>query len=313
MISIPKRYRVVAAAGTLIATLLLALAFAYSGGSKETASVSDYQKTRQEWERRFTEDGTDEAYRAYIEVSSGLDYNASHRLSHVVGEILYRRLGVAGISACTADFAFGCYHGFAGRSLADKGPAFVSSLDEGCKESDDPLGCLHGIGHGILSYLGNEKINQALEACASLKQESPVGGCFGGVFMEYNFNTMQSENGIEVRSYSKEEAYEPCASAVNAEFRISCYFDAPSWWHAAATNWSDSESARFRAVGEMCAAIADSEERQSCFRGIGNVIAPTSGYDAGIIREWCAEMAAADAQGACEATAFGHVRDKTAR
>jgi len=266
---------------------------------------ASYQERYAFWRVEFEK--SDRAYVELIDSGRDLSYDDSHEVAHMAGELLYETIGLPGTALCTADFQYGCYHGFAGRALSDVGLVSVSDIRAACDSSPEPLGCIHGIGHGVLAFLGNEKLLEALRACASLKQESPVGGCFGGVFMEYNFNTMQSVAGISVRSFSENGANEPCEGLPN-EFKIPCYFDQPAWWHAAATDTTADESDRFRSIGIRCAAIPP-PYRNVCYQGIGNVIGPTSGYETTTMRAWC-ELLPLEGRESCQLFAEGHLRTR---
>jgi hypothetical protein len=266
--------------------------------------ATPYQDRVAFWREEFSDDARG-AYRRLIEESRHLSYDESHAAAHLGGELLYEIEGLAGIAACTAEYQFGCYHGFAGSALAREGLESVSALKSLCDTSPDALGCLHGIGHGVLAFLGNEKLVEALEVCASLEQTSPVGGCFGGVFMEYNFNTMQSDVGIAVRPFGEDAANEPCASLPD-DLKIPCYFDQPAWWHAAASDGTADEAVRFGSIGKRCAML-ESPYRRACFEGIGNVIGPTSGYNVPMMHAWCDTMPS-DGRGPCFEFAEGHLK-----
>lgn len=286
-------------------SVALALALAYAAYDRTATSAgTTYQERYAYWQEEF-EDDPDSAYAKLVTHGKSLSYDASHELAHMAGEIIFGSEGLQGIARCTADFEFGCYHGFAGRALSESGLGRVQEINAACTESSDALGCLHGIGHGVLAFLGNGKLAEALDVCASLGQESPVGGCYGGVFMEYNFNTMQSDVGIAVRPFEEEAAHEPCSS-LPEKFRIPCFFDQAAWWHAAATDGSRDEEERFHGVGLRCAKLVPSFQT-ACYQGVGNVIGPTSGYDTTVMREWCDAMPAGGRE-PCFLFAKGHVK-----
>jgi len=297
----------------LLAAFVVCAVLLFSVSRKPTVMTSDaaYQKEVATWNAVFAQKPLETAYSEYLTAGNALSYDASHQLAHIVGQILYEKLGVQGISHCSADFAYGCYHGFAGEALYAAGLNSILQLEAACKESLDVLGCEHGIGHGILSFIGNSSLSEALKHCATLHQSSPVGGCYGGVFMEYNFQTMQSGSGIAVRTYDASHAYEPCASQVPPQFREACYFDEPAWWRAAATDAGSSDEARLRILAALCENIPTQENRATCFNGIGNVIGPTSGYDATVMKKWCSVMPKKEDRDACLTTAQGHLRARS--
>lgn len=292
-------------------TLILALfsgVFFLADHKKRTRSSTpapSFQALQKKWKGTFAHGDAKKAYQEFVDAGAMMSYDNAHTLSHVIGEILYAQYGFGGLEKCGPDFSYGCYHGFAGRALSEHGVSSVADLDADCMKSADPLGCEHGIGHGILAFLGNEKLSQALTICGSLHQASPIAGCFGGVFMEYNFNTMQSKQGIEVRPYVPAQAYEPCATVVPSEYRAACYFDQPAWWRAAAAS-SSSSDAGFSATGALCAKIAGSEDRDMCYRGVGNIVAPESAYDETMMRTRCATMPDAHARAICFTEAKQH-------
>lgn len=275
--------------------VLVVIGYAFFAWNSGTTAVRGLDRTV--WETYAEHHSSQQIREALITEGKNLSYNDSHALAHVVGEVLYEKIGVNGIAACGDEYAYGCYHGFAGRALQEKGLDSVTAVNEGCRTSEDPLGCQHGVGHGVLSFLGNGEILQALTLCDALHQASSVGGCFGGVFMEYNFNTMQSPSGIEVRPFIDADALLPCAM-LPLQFQDGCYFDQPAWWHASALP-DGTEVERFTRDGELCNRVRHKENRDICYRGIGNVVAPTSGFSEPVMREWCGKMPNAGAQATC--------------
>lgn len=117
-----------------------------------------------------------------------------HDLAHLAGSLIYDQKGFDGITLCTPDFAFGCFHGF-----LDK--AFVKSIDKlqeahkACLKLDSSLSgsvasCLHGIGHGVASFFSVSDLKKSLSTCRKL--ESGEQYCFDGVFMEFARNAPES-------------------------------------------------------------------------------------------------------------------------
>lgn len=278
--------------------------FSFVFFAQDQPVVSDLGLDKAAWEVYAEHHSSDEMRTVLLAEGANLSYDDSHALAHIVGEVLYEKNGPLGIAACGTEFAYGCYHGFAGRALEEKGMDSISTVNESCLTSIDELGCQHGIGHGILAFLGNDQLLQALKACESLHQSSPVGGCFGGVFMEYNFNTMQSPSGIEVRPFMNVPAYEPCVS-LPSDLQSACYFDQPAWWHASALP-NASEKERFARDGELCSFVRDTENKETCYRGIGNVVAPTSGFSEPLMHEWCGMMPGRSAETLCLEYALRH-------
>lgn len=280
-----------------------------SGNAIQKGGLSRYQTLEEEWKQRFEKFGSERAYGDFVREASALSYSEAHELSHMIGAVLYERHGEEGIVRCTADFAFGCYHGFAGVALSALGLDAVPLLKEGCYAGDVRVGfgCLHGIGHGILSYLGNDELVAALRVCEGVQHdEDEVGGCFGGVFMEYNFNTMQSPDGIELRPFDELHPYDPCPTTP-APSLLSCYYELPAWWRATLDMAEPARRDQFKEIGERCQRVNDGDLRSACYRGIGNIVGPLSEYRVTLMREWCSLMPDSGAFDVCFREALGHL------
>ena len=143
-------------------------------------------------------------------VVKGQVVGGAHELSHIVGNTLYQQKGISGIGVCDPTFAYGCYHGVTEEFLIAEGVSKVREAMEQCRkifpvrESGNLLpyySCIHGFGHGLLSWEGLDR-GKALEDCDQLdRQERQY--CYDGVFMEYSFSAPLS-------SFSKTEPWKIC-------------------------------------------------------------------------------------------------------
>lgn len=276
----------------------------WSGESKEASHVV---LERSQWIERLTDASPDDVYRMFLAEAKDLPYSRAHALSHIVGEAFDAVHGTEGIAACGMEFGYGCFHGVSGSVLSREGLDALPRLRDACNRPEHGffLGCLHGVGHGVLAYLGNDELVQALEACASVQGDGePIGGCWGGVFMEYNFNTMQSNEGIALRSFDATHALEVCAD-VPEQFRHACYYEQPAWWRASMLAKHASDGSEFQAMGALCRQVADDVLHETCVRGIGNIAGPESGYSYEQIRGWCSHLDERDV-GICVNEALGH-------
>ena len=229
------------------------------------------------------------AYADFIETADTLPYDQAHTLAHIVGAILYDREGIAGLSNCTDDFAFGCYHGFAGGVIEKRGITGVGEFTEACKRQEDVTDCEHGIGHGLLAYLGSDGLTDALLLCPQAPSGT-VAGCYNGVFMEYFLSTLQRDEGVPIRALDSRAPEEPCASGVPEKFQPACYYELPAWWRARVAAEGASYEEQFRVTGQRCASVADSNLQAVCFKGAGAQIGVFSTYDMKHIRAWCSLM-----------------------
>ena len=128
-----------------------------------------------------------------------------HDLAHLSGGLLYKQLGFAGLAKCSADFAFGCYHGFLDTAFAKNLDHLLDAQDACLKLGPDgsgPVGsCIHGIGHGIASFHLTADLKVSLADCRKLTSGRDF--CFDGVFMEFVRSAPDS-------FYNKEKPLFPC-------------------------------------------------------------------------------------------------------
>lgn len=249
---------------------------------------SSYQELKRTWEDIFKQTPT-VAYADFIEVANMLPYDQAHSLAHIVGTILYNREGIAGLSNCTSDFAFGCYHGFAGGVIEKRGITGVGEFTEACKTQENVTDCEHGIGHGLVAYLGSDKLTEALELCPPAPAGS-VGGCYNGVFMEYFLSTLQRDQGVPIRKLDSEALEGPCVSGVPKKFQPACYYELPAWWRAWAAVGRTSYEEQFNVIAKRCGSVVDSHLQTICFQGAGAQIGVFSKYDMKHIQAWCSMM-----------------------
>ena len=242
------------------------------------------------WGKRIDEVEAEAAYEEFKKEYSSYAFNVQHPGVHVFGELLYRKMGLDGVTVCDSTFAFGCYHAFFGQALAAEGGLdIVPTLNGICfsQYGEGSTGCQHGIGHGLLEYLGSGKLVVALEACEGTYQSDyALFGCGAGVFMEYNTSMSISQDGkytYLVRNLNEENPHEPCNTIVPEKYRPSCYYQLALWWHQVLNG--DVER-----VGFLCNQINEDREKQACYRSTGNIVASSSGYNVNNSLEKCAQM-----------------------
>ncbi|MEN9621832.1 MAG: hypothetical protein RLZZ67_266 [Candidatus Parcubacteria bacterium] len=243
--------------------------------------VGNYVKEKDALRASIKKLGAEEAYEIFKKDTADKEFDVAHTLAHIMGELLYESEGEKGITVCDGAFAFGCYHSFFGKAIATEGLDSITRLAEACyKRWGLGLGCPHGIGHGILGYFGDEKLVEALGVCDKLVWKEKFGGCQSGVFMEYNFHTMQSVVSAENRKFDPQRPYEPCTD-IPTKNRETCYFEQPQWWLRIFKN-------DFARAADFCASIVGAKEKEACYLGTGNVAAPSSEYDVLKTQQSCA-------------------------
>ncbi len=242
--------------------------------------------------------GPERAYSAFKKEYQGEDANTLHTYAHLFGEELYAIGGLSGVAACDSDFSFGCFHGFFTKAVAAEGLDVVPRLDDACRDTsaERHLPCQHGIGHGILEYVGHASAIPALEACRRIPNLDPIGGCASGVFMEYNVPAVLTEDGmfeVEPRPLDSAAPYDLCPS-LSQDFQRSCFHELPQWWE-------EVYGMDFERLGQLCSVIPDEENRYACVSGLGSVIAITTVFDVSKTAAACDALS--DSVAACRVSA----------
>lgn len=221
-------------------------------------------------ERNITNFGIDASYARFKADFAHEPPNQQHAAAHVFGEALYKIAGTAGFAWCDPTFNFGCYHGFAGKAIAQEGLHIVSELDAVCQTRERSSACQHGLGHGILEYFGSTQLVQALEACSLTHQPDPQAGCTSGVFMEYNGPFVISENKFVPREFDGAHPTSPCPE-LPEKFQLSCFRQLPQWWKI-------SSDMNFEGMGNLCTSVGAQKNRDACFSGMGAIAGSIAQY-----------------------------------
>lgn len=246
------------------------------------------------WRERIGEVGGVEAYRELARAIAAFSPQRQHQAAHAFGGALFDAAGVESLGVCDSRFSFGCFHEFLGRAIKTLGLSSVKSLDEACFETVkvSPLSCTHGLGHGIVAYLGYDEtaMRRSLEVCREVLHYDPIGGCYGGVFMEYNTQTMLGDEG-RLRQPVNNDILAPC-NALDDAYKKACFFWQPQWWHLLFTKQEN------RGLEESYGRMGTECERMGaetkwldlvdvCFNGIGNIVPPDADFDGSRARKLC--------------------------
>lgn len=274
----------------LIAVLASFLTYRNAAQVEKTPISINPAQAEKDWTERIEKLGGKAAYAALADEIEGLSPASQHEMAHAFGAALFAVEDTRGLSVCDGRFSYGCFHEFLGRAISYHGLSVVGKLNQGCIDTlvESPLSCQHGIGHGILASLGydDDSLEKALDECADLPYNDPIGGCYGGAFMEYNVQTMLGTEAHIRRPNSHKEIFEPCASLPD-EYQIACAFWQPQWWHTAILNGAGSVEA-FERLGEYCRDMTPTDQlRRTCFEGIGNITPPAADFDAAKAAKLC--------------------------
>ena len=264
---------------------------------ENSEALINFLEQQQFWAKRIDETGGTLAYEEFKEKYGSYDFGTQHAGAHVFGEVLYEGEGIEGVAICDSTFSFGCYHSFFLRALSEHGKDIVLEMDEACieKYGVGGVGCQHGIGHGLVQYLGPDRLVEALEVCATLAWENPLFGCQGGVFMEYTLPLVfDLENSVlAIKDIDNNNPYDVCPQLPD-KFQEACYYSLGQWWEKFFT---------YEKMGQLCAKVVNSKTRESCYLGIGNIVAPSSNYNIQGAIDSCRKMPDFEGELVCRAGA----------
>lgn len=271
----------------LIVVLLMAGAFV-AVAIRSGGSLGEQKDATGDWNTQIARQGAKAAYAEFKDTYADEPFAVQHSAAHAFGAALYQEEGLGGLAVCDPAFAYGCYHSLFGYAFAEAGSiAIVEELDAVCVDryGETDTGCQHGIGHGLMEFLGPGQLSEALEACAMTTQPTPLYGCTSGVFMEFNNPLLFTDDGprTQLRPISDDTLHSPC-DRVASRFQESCYHEISLWWRHA-------YSADHAILGGLCAdAVGGASSRRACYLGLGNLIASSAEYRADAVLEACATM-----------------------
>ncbi len=232
----------------------------------------------EKWENIIKDIGPQKAYEKFQEENSGLKIGEQHANAHVFGKALYNATGLKGVSYCDNSFNFGCYHSFLGTAIREEGLGTVYELNKACIDNlkSQSLGCQHGIGHGIIANIGYkyDDLVQSLKICETLPFNDSIGGCYGGVFMEYNFQTMLDVDGT-TRPLEENNVLFPCNN-LSSEFETPCFYWQAQWW---ATVLKGDVNEKYKNIGIICKDVVEENNRKQCYLGAGNIAGEFTEYN----------------------------------
>jgi len=223
-----------------------------------------------------------------------------HDLAHLSGILLYEEKGFDGIKDCSAQFAFGCYHGFLDKAFAKNLDYLLDAKDACLKLSSQAGGgiegpvasCIHGIGHGVASYYSTSDLKKALSSCRKLTTGNEY--CFDGVFMEF-------VRSAPLTFFKKEDPLYPC-NQMEKEFgyaySFSCGRNQPSLLMSRF-------NMGFNEVIGICLSSQSKPFKEACFDALGFSLA--SSGDVSQIIAGCQKMEVQEYINKCAKSAAGEL------
>ncbi len=204
---------------------------------------------------------------------SGLPFTGeTHLLNHASGEFLYEKFGASGLPMCRDYFLSSCYHGFIIDLIAEEGfDGINTALDECRKQGPTTLSqCMHAMGHGFVSWMGYERLDDAVKICdqiASGTADAYTFNCYDGAFMENVWGVHDGFPSLD-RWIDENDPLYPCYDErIDPKFRTACIGNAMPLM-LAFFNGSLKKS------GELCLTLDNISEKKSCFNGLSRQIHP---------------------------------------
>lgn len=193
-----------------------------------------------------------------------------HDQAHLAGSLLYKEKGLTGISICSPEFAFGCYHGFLDeafkKDLSRLNDAYNACSKLGQGLSGPVASCLHGIGHGVASFHGSSDLKASLASCRKLSEGREY--CFDGVFMEFVRSAPET-------FYKQDDPLYPC-NELEKEF-------GPAYSFACGRNTPSLLMSRFNRgfseVADICRKASSKPFKEACFDSLGFSLASSTDTD----------------------------------
>ena len=204
---------------------------------------------------------------------SGLPFTGeTHLLNHTVGDWLYEQYGARGLPYCKEYFLASCYHGFVLRAIAVGGNAEIKNVMQKCEEGGTPIiiQCSHAIGHGFLTAAGYKNLLAGLKRCDEAAQEIPslkLYNCHDGVFMENIFGVHDGEPSPD-RWVKADDLIYPCDDPrIGEQYLNACWSNQPALLY-------QKTNGDLKKAGEICLAISNEGQRQTCLNGLARQIHP---------------------------------------
>jgi len=231
--------------------------------------------------------GATEAQEALVH--SGLPHTGeTHLLNHEAGYFLYEKYGPKGILKCKDYFLASCYHGALIRAIGDNGLESLSQIVEACEKVDVTIAsqCAHGIGHGLLAWVGYKNLPGALSLCGEVESSNEgflTYHCYDGVFMENNYAIHSGQRSPD-RWVKADDPFYPCNDpGILERYRKACWSNQPQLL-------LEPFRGDFKRLGALCGEVADEEYRVTCFNSIARHIHSFTLGNADVAFDMCSNM-----------------------
>ena len=275
-----------------------------------------YEKNSDILNRRIKDIGARAAYEELIEKTIGRGTRIGHDFGHAFGSSLYEEEGIEGFYICDERTYGGCMHEFIITAIDDLGTSVVEMIGQNCLDSDDlgyTLVCQHGIGHGLVSYYGYDVagLEKAIGLCGEVPNDTPIYGCEGGAYMEYNMRTILPDT--PTRPIEDENWSTPC-DELSEEHVKSCYHWLPQAWHAF-FDGSEYEYMGWEKYFDKLAKVCEQQEgvvRAACLAGVAKVAPIAADFDSEKTHGICSAMSEPSSRFICKTFAANNLAEELA-
>lgn len=246
-----------------------------SPGVPDAATAKSYYQESY-WAQSIKTVGAKEAYISFKKRVAEFDPNTQHGMAHAFGGALFNTGGIHMLSICDASFNYGCLHQFSGSAMQSLGLSAVQDLNQACLSDPDVNACQHGIGHGLISYLGytERNLKEAVALCQQYAPSTSMQSCVSGVFMEYNLRSLLGANG-QPRAKEGTDLTALCKPFAGLAGK-SCVLYLVQWWKGALPK--DDPVKTLARMERLCENVATAY-RLTCYEGAGLTVPMTAHYD----------------------------------
>ncbi len=275
-----------------VLTICILLTFLYSFlGYKQNIQPHNLSNTNSQsyWSEQYWESVIDssnpfDAYRLLKDISKEWAYLPTHQTLHAFGFALYKKYGIEGVNYCDDYQRFGCFHGVIASYVSNDGLSALDKIDTLCPTNQPNIQnkCFHGIGHGLVDYLGKYHLNEALNYCKKIGSMTYLG-CPQGAIMEYFAPINTGSAKVKRELFNSENPFGPC-SELDPEFQKYCYYFVPSFY------WPDSLTSNPVEAETYCQKISSPHNQQMCIINIGVRLANKSNFNLPDSRKSCLQM-----------------------
>jgi hypothetical protein len=217
---------------------------------------------------------------------SGMPFTGeTHLLVHTIGQYIYKKYGLDGLSMCKEYFLSACYHGFIIEVLSNHGMDGVAEALDKCKEAPPAVfaQCAHAAGHGFIAWQDYDLL-KGLAMCDELGTKVsnfPSFNCYDGAFMENVWGVHDGQPSPK-RWVKPDDIYYPCDDA-----RIPEKYLKACWGNQATLIYQDYH-ADLKKTALACDGVTNPAYKEMCYNNFARQIHPLTEGDASKALSLCA-------------------------